>query len=98
MSAHGSFVGSLLLTMVICLPLTDTWLSSMTLQPCPQPQPHAVPSLGGRRLPVHPSDLPARHHQHLGSEHGVGREGRIGGCAHLMSALNVPKVESYLSR
>ena len=31
MSAHGSLVGSLLLTMVICLPLTDTWLSSMTL-------------------------------------------------------------------
>ena len=34
MSPHGSLVGSLLLTMVICLPLTDTWLSSMTLQPC----------------------------------------------------------------
>ena len=33
MSAHGSLVGSLLLTMVICLPLTDTWLSSITLQP-----------------------------------------------------------------
>ena len=33
MSPHGSLVGSLLLTMVICLPLTDTWLSSMTLQP-----------------------------------------------------------------
>jgi len=33
MSAHGSLVGSLLETMVICLPLTETWLSSMTLQP-----------------------------------------------------------------
>ena len=32
-SPHGSLVGSLLLTMVICLPLTDTWLSSITLQP-----------------------------------------------------------------
>ena len=47
MSPHGSLVGSLLLTMVICLPLTDTWLSSMTLQPCPKPQPHARTSPGG---------------------------------------------------
>ena len=50
MSAHGSLVGSLLLTMVICLPLTDTWLSSMTL--------HIQTTIQDPRKVIHDGTLP----------------------------------------